>query len=68
MNNKIEKGNYMRKQDVINYVKEVFNLNWNINTPTYMNGEYLNANDVKFYIGDKNFREMECHVPTQMMF
>jgi len=62
-----ELDNYMKKQDVINYVKKVFNVTWNINTPTYMNGEYLNTKDVKFYIGDKNFREMECEVTTHIV-
>ena len=63
----IKSGTYMKKQDVINYVKEVFNVDWNINTSLYLNGEYLNTNDVKFYIGEKNFREMECKVTTHMV-
>jgi len=68
----MKNGNYMLKEDVLNYFKRIRSMRFMDINMTEHNDEYYENNmfysteDIKELMPASLFREMECHVTTFM--
>ena len=68
----MQNGNYMLKEDVLNYFKRIRSMRYmdiNLtehNDEYYENNMFYSTEDIKELMPASLFREMECHVTTFM--
>ncbi len=62
----MQNGNYMLKEDVLNYFKRIRSMRYMDINLTEHDGEYYSTEDIKELMPASLFREMECHVTTFM--
>ena len=62
----MQNGNYMLKEDVLNYFKRIRSMRYMDINLTEHGGEYYSTEDIKEIMPASLFREMECHVTTFM--
>jgi hypothetical protein len=68
----MQNGNYMLKEDVLNYFKRIRSMRFmdinmaEHNDEYYENNMFYSTEDIKEILPAGLFREMECHVTTFM--
>lgn len=69
MENKINSGNYMVVESVVNYIEHTTGKKSNIKLPTHKdeNLNFYDTNDLKSIMPKDMFREMECVVTTYVI-